>query len=67
LTAGPSNSVVQGSLEFAEIGHLFLVFWCAKKEPPGRFSIMGHMVAYGSNAPQSSTISRSLQIIKSVL
>ena len=30
-TAGRSSSVVQGALEFAEIGHLFLVFWCAKK------------------------------------
>jgi hypothetical protein len=36
-TAGPSSSVVQGALEFAEIGHLFLVFWCAKKEPPAHF------------------------------
>ncbi len=36
-TAGPSNSVVQGAVEFAEIGHLFLVFWCAKKEPPDHF------------------------------
>jgi hypothetical protein len=24
-------------LEFAEIGHLFLVFWSAKKEPPDHF------------------------------
>ncbi len=36
-TAGPSNSVVQSALEFAGIGHLFLVFWCAKKEPPDHF------------------------------
>jgi hypothetical protein len=39
-------------LEFAESGHLFWVFSCAKKEPLHHFSIMGHMVAYGSNAPQ---------------
>ncbi len=36
-SAGPSNSVIQGALEFAEIEHLFLVFWCAKKEPPDHF------------------------------
>ncbi len=35
--AGPSNSVVQGALEFDIIGHLLLVFWCAKKEPPDHF------------------------------
>ena len=52
-TAGRSCSVVQDALEFAEIRPLFLVFWCAKKEPLGHFSIMGHMVAYGSNAPQN--------------
>ncbi len=65
--AGPSSSVVQDALEFAKIGYLVLVFWCAKKEPQGRFSIMGHMVAYGSNSPQSSPICRSRTVIKSVL
>jgi hypothetical protein len=54
-------------LKFAEIGHLFWGFWCAKKEPPRHFSIMGHMVAYGSNAPQSGTICRPQTVIKSVL
>ncbi len=49
------------------IGHLFWVFWCAKKEPPGCFSIMDHMVDYESNAPQSDTICRPRTVIKSVL
>ena len=53
-------------MEFADIGHLFWVFWCATKEPPGRFSILGHMVADGSNAPQTSTVRRSGTVIKSV-
>ncbi len=34
---------------------------------PDRFSIISHMVEYGSNAPQTSTISWSLLVIKSVL
>ena len=36
-TTGPSNRVVQGALEFDEIRHLFLVFWCAKNGPPDHF------------------------------
>ena len=45
-------------------------FWFSgapKNEPQDRFSIIGHMVAYGSNAPQTSTICRPQTVIKSVL
>ena len=54
-------------MEFAEIKHYFGFSGAPKKEPPGRFSIFGHMVAYGSNAPQTSTVCRSRTVIKSVL
>ena len=54
-------------MEFAEIKHYFGFSGAPKKEPPGRFSILGHMVAYGSNAPQTSTVCRSRTVIKSVL
>ena len=51
----------------AEIGHILGGLWCTKVGPPGSFSIIGHMVAYGPNAPQTSTICQSRTVIKSVL
>ena len=43
------------------------VSWRTKDEPPDRFSIIDHIVAYGSNAPKSSTISRLRTSVKYVL
>ena len=58
---------MQGAPAYAEIRPLFLAFWCAKDHPKDRFSIIGHMVAYGSNAPQTSTICGLQTVIKSVV
>ena len=45
----------------------YFYVWCAKEDLIYHFSIIGYLLAYGLNAPQTSTIFPLRTVIKSVL